>query len=246
MSQGEEKRESNILSNSTCTSDKNADSVGREEVITDVYFDQQLNCKACRMDWVFTADEQKFYNDKGLLNTPRSCKSCRGIRKREYRKNKESRRNDGGQLASPTSAPAHTGHFGWIEDGGWGFSGDGVHSFDIRSLRDCVEAQELYTMKLRRAWTCCWCEDKHSRHCCLIKNKRNETRSRDIGMTPCQYWESYGAGLWSENGVLENIHGWRCQCKKESNDAESEEDISDAIKGVRVYNFYTGEYGDPL
>ena len=81
------------------------------------------------------------------------------------------------------------------------------------------------------------------------ENKRKETRNRDIGMTPHEYWERYGSETtegWSENGVSDNLHGWRCQCKKESIGAESEEDISDAIAGVRVYNFYTGEYGDPL
>jgi len=39
-----------------------------------------------------------------------------------------------------------------------------------------------------------------------------------------------------------NKRGWRCNCLQTRPDAV---DISDALVGARIYNFETGEYGDP-
>ncbi|MEE9198667.1 MAG: zinc-ribbon domain containing protein [Dehalococcoidia bacterium] len=43
--------------------------------------DKTLVCRDCGMDFVFSAGEQEFYQQRGLLNEPRRCPSCRRARK---------------------------------------------------------------------------------------------------------------------------------------------------------------------
>jgi CxxC-x17-CxxC domain-containing protein len=50
------------------------------EVIT-MYEDKTLVCKECGNEFVFTAGEQEFYAEKGFVNEPQRCKSCRYARK---------------------------------------------------------------------------------------------------------------------------------------------------------------------
>ena len=45
--------------------------------------DKTLNCRDCGTGFVFTAGEQGFYLEKGLLNEPQRCPSCRANRRRE-------------------------------------------------------------------------------------------------------------------------------------------------------------------
>ena len=45
--------------------------------------DKTLNCRDCGAEFVFTAGEQGFYLEKGLLNEPQRCPSCRSNRRRE-------------------------------------------------------------------------------------------------------------------------------------------------------------------
>ena len=46
-----------------------------------MYEDKTLVCKECGNEFVFTAGEQEFYAEKGFVNEPQRCKSCRDARK---------------------------------------------------------------------------------------------------------------------------------------------------------------------
>ncbi len=46
-----------------------------------MYEDKVLVCKECNNEFVFTAGEQEFYAEKGFVNEPQRCKSCRDKRK---------------------------------------------------------------------------------------------------------------------------------------------------------------------
>lgn len=46
-----------------------------------MYEDKTLVCKDCGKEFVFTAGEQEFYAEKGLLNEPKRCKNCLAARK---------------------------------------------------------------------------------------------------------------------------------------------------------------------
>jgi CxxC-x17-CxxC domain-containing protein len=43
--------------------------------------DKTLKCRECGNDFVFTAGEQEFYQQKGLMNQPARCPSCRANRR---------------------------------------------------------------------------------------------------------------------------------------------------------------------
>lgn len=45
--------------------------------------DKSLTCRDCGGTFVFTAGEQGFYLEKGLLNEPQRCGSCRASRRRD-------------------------------------------------------------------------------------------------------------------------------------------------------------------
>lgn len=45
--------------------------------------DKTLTCRDCGRSFVFTAGEQGFYLEKGLLNEPQRCPDCRANRRRE-------------------------------------------------------------------------------------------------------------------------------------------------------------------
>ncbi|MBI4331851.1 MAG: zinc-ribbon domain containing protein [Chloroflexi bacterium] len=44
--------------------------------------DKTLICRDCNKQFVFTAGEQEFYQQKGLQNEPRRCPECRSARRR--------------------------------------------------------------------------------------------------------------------------------------------------------------------
>lgn len=46
-----------------------------------MFEDKTLICKECGQEFVFTAGEQKFYEEKGFQNEPQRCKTCRDARK---------------------------------------------------------------------------------------------------------------------------------------------------------------------
>jgi CxxC-x17-CxxC domain-containing protein len=45
--------------------------------------DKTIVCRDCGMEFIFTAGEQGFYLEKGLLNDPQRCPACRAVRRRE-------------------------------------------------------------------------------------------------------------------------------------------------------------------
>ncbi|MGI9058580.1 MAG: zinc-ribbon domain containing protein [Ktedonobacteraceae bacterium] len=45
------------------------------------FVDKTLKCRDCENDFVFTAGEQEFYQQKGLMNQPGRCPSCRSARR---------------------------------------------------------------------------------------------------------------------------------------------------------------------
>ena len=46
-----------------------------------MYQDEKLVCEDCGAEFVFTAGEQEFYAEKGLVNKPKRCADCRRARK---------------------------------------------------------------------------------------------------------------------------------------------------------------------
>jgi CxxC-x17-CxxC domain-containing protein len=47
------------------------------------YTDKTLSCRDCGADFIFTADDQEFHDQKGFTNVPGRCASCRAKRKAE-------------------------------------------------------------------------------------------------------------------------------------------------------------------
>ncbi|TAK28192.1 MAG: zinc-binding protein [Chloroflexota bacterium] len=47
------------------------------------FTDRTLKCRECGSSFVFTAGEQGFYAEKGLMNEPKRCPSCRMQRRQE-------------------------------------------------------------------------------------------------------------------------------------------------------------------
>ena len=45
--------------------------------------DKTIACRDCGVEFIFTAGEQGFYLEKGLLNEPQRCPDCRAVRRRE-------------------------------------------------------------------------------------------------------------------------------------------------------------------
>ena len=46
-----------------------------------MYNDKIITCKDCGQEFVFIANEQAFYAEKGFTNEPQRCKACRDARK---------------------------------------------------------------------------------------------------------------------------------------------------------------------
>ncbi len=51
--------------------------------------DKTLVCQDCGQEFVFTAGEQAFYQEKGFGNEPKRCKACRDKRKAQRRQPRE-------------------------------------------------------------------------------------------------------------------------------------------------------------
>jgi len=45
--------------------------------------DKTLNCRDCGVGFAFSASEQAFFAERGLLNQPQRCHQCRANRRRE-------------------------------------------------------------------------------------------------------------------------------------------------------------------
>ncbi|MGN1015205.1 MAG: zinc-ribbon domain containing protein [Butyricicoccus sp.] len=46
-----------------------------------MYQDKTIVCKECGKEFVFSAGEQAFYEERGFQNEPQRCKECRDKRK---------------------------------------------------------------------------------------------------------------------------------------------------------------------
>ena len=46
-----------------------------------MYTDKTIQCRDCGMDFIFSAGEQQFYAEKGLMNQPQRCPGCRSVAK---------------------------------------------------------------------------------------------------------------------------------------------------------------------
>lgn len=57
-----------------------------------MFEDKTLNCKECGEDFVFSAREQEFYQEKGFENLPSRCPSCRASRKQRMQGNRNESR----------------------------------------------------------------------------------------------------------------------------------------------------------
>ena len=64
--------------------------------------DKTLVCRDCGTSFVFTAGEQGFYLEKGLMNEPQRCPNCRANRRRE-------RASSGAERESATITCANCG-----------------------------------------------------------------------------------------------------------------------------------------
>ena len=51
-----------------------------------MYEDEKLVCEDCGAEFDFTAGEQEFYAEKGLVNKPKRCPACRKQRRVQNRK----------------------------------------------------------------------------------------------------------------------------------------------------------------
>lgn len=54
-----------------------------------MYQDKTLVCKDCGAEFIFSAGEQEFYEEKGFQNEPTRCRDCRAARKNGARQPKE-------------------------------------------------------------------------------------------------------------------------------------------------------------
>jgi CxxC-x17-CxxC domain-containing protein len=54
-----------------------------------MFQDKTINCRDCGSEFIFTAGEQGFYLEKGLLNEPQRCPSCRANRRRDRNTSRE-------------------------------------------------------------------------------------------------------------------------------------------------------------
>lgn len=54
--------------------------------------DQALTCKDCGKEFVWTASEQEFYQQKGFENAPVRCPDCRALKKARMGNGREGQR----------------------------------------------------------------------------------------------------------------------------------------------------------
>ena len=55
-----------------------------------MFEDKTLKCVDCGEDFIFTAGEQEFYQEKGFQNEPKRCKTCRDAKKgRKFEKRED-------------------------------------------------------------------------------------------------------------------------------------------------------------
>jgi CxxC-x17-CxxC domain-containing protein len=96
--------------------------------------DRTLTCADCGQEFVFTANEQDFYAERGFSD-PRRCPSCRAQRKAQ-------RNSNGGGYASEGGYSSGGG--GYASSGGYssggGYGGGSSRSYSDRPPREMFEA----------------------------------------------------------------------------------------------------------
>ena len=45
------------------------------------YTDKTLACVDCGSEFIFSAEDQQYHADRGFMNEPRRCRSCRAVRR---------------------------------------------------------------------------------------------------------------------------------------------------------------------
>ena len=70
-----------------------------------MFQDKTLICKECGEEFVFTAGEQEFYEEKGLKNEPSRCRACRQNRKHAQRGARQMYDAVCAQCGAPTQVP---------------------------------------------------------------------------------------------------------------------------------------------
>jgi CxxC-x17-CxxC domain-containing protein len=92
--------------------------------------DRTLTCADCAQEFVFTASEQQFYQERGFTD-PRRCRSCRAARKASMGSG-DSMGGGGGYSSG--------GGGGYSSGGGGGYSSGGGGGFRERRPRELFEA----------------------------------------------------------------------------------------------------------
>ncbi len=78
------------------------------------YQDKTITCVDCGTPFVFTANEQAFYADRGFTNEPKRCPSCRQSRKAQ----RSTGSSYGGGYSSGDSSYSSGGYSGGSSYGG--------------------------------------------------------------------------------------------------------------------------------
>jgi CxxC-x17-CxxC domain-containing protein len=79
------------------------------------YQDRTLTCVECGNEFVFTANEQAFYADRGFTNEPKRCSSCR--------QNRKAGRGSGGYSSGYEGGSSYSSGGGYQRGGGGGYGG---------------------------------------------------------------------------------------------------------------------------
>jgi CxxC-x17-CxxC domain-containing protein len=94
--------------------------------------DRTLTCADCGQEFVFTASEQQFYQERGFTD-PRRCRSCRAARKASM--------GSGDSMGGGSGGYSAGGGGGYSSGGGGGYSsGGGGGGFRERRPREMFEA----------------------------------------------------------------------------------------------------------
>lgn len=67
--------------------------------------DQNLQCKDCGKEFIWTAGEQEFYQQKGFTNPPARCPDCRQKKKDQMRSERRMFDVTCGNCGKPTQVP---------------------------------------------------------------------------------------------------------------------------------------------
>jgi len=69
------------------------------------FSDRVLKCVVCTKDFIFTADEQRFFHAKQFANDPKHCKECKAKRAASNSRTRPETRTICADCGSPTTVP---------------------------------------------------------------------------------------------------------------------------------------------